>query len=133
MINSGTNSETCRVMIHFIVRWLDGQPASQLKELAPEAPNYLRQAILDQNKIGWYNFMRGRLAKKWKQAYINDRDTTKDLNSRPITADQWGKQIVKLTLEFALESWYCRNEIEHERDKNNIPMVKEITCKNRLD
>jgi hypothetical protein len=69
--------------------------------------------------------LHGRITKKWKQVYAQDRDLKKDFTNCLVTADQWSKQIVTLTLDFVLDALYCCNKVEHEQDKNNIPMVKE--------
>jgi hypothetical protein len=85
----------------------------------PEEPitTALRQAFTAQRLIGWDQFLRGRIALKWKDvitAYYHER--------RPgpaFTPDQWMRTTINAIWTFALTLWRHRNA-EYHGDQGNL-------------
>jgi hypothetical protein len=52
MINMGTNSTTIRVIITYLRNWLNKESQPILQEIAPDASEFLKSAVVSQNRIG---------------------------------------------------------------------------------
>jgi hypothetical protein len=68
-----------------------------------------RQAVLDQDKIGWYQFLLGRLSRKWsdvQQRYLDSLHTRK-------TGRRWTISVIQKALDVAWDMWEQRNDILH--------------------
>jgi hypothetical protein len=85
----------------------------------------LQEAVLAQQQIGWGNFIKGRLSKLWRQAYVSAREVIVPLNQRLPTGDTWGRDVITILWKYILDTWYCRNSMEHKKDQENIPKTKE--------
>jgi hypothetical protein len=83
-----------------------------MRELIPEASNTLKQAVQEQNTIGWEHWFKGRLSMLWGTLYNHDIKT-KNHGIRNQTAEKWGKHIVNMNWDFMLEAWTIRIELEH--------------------
>jgi hypothetical protein len=79
-----------------------------LPQLLPEA---VKQAVYDQDSIGWTQFLRGRLSKKWEDAQERwiIRCSTKWKRSSKL----WLSKLVQATWEVAREMWVHRNSVLH--------------------
>jgi hypothetical protein len=64
MIKLGTNLTTMKVLVAYIKAWLKNVEPLCLSDLAPEASHHLREAVDDQNKLGWDQWFRGRISIK---------------------------------------------------------------------
>jgi hypothetical protein len=124
MIIMGTNTTTIRVIIAHLQAWLDDKPMPDLIEIAPEASEYLKKTVATQSKIGWDQWFRGRISIQWGEMYNNDIANPPFPLYRP-SAARWGKQIIKATWNFVLNSWQIRNNIEHDNDGEPIKRSKE--------
>jgi hypothetical protein len=128
MINMGTNTTTVRVIIHHLPSWLNQTPALVLQEIAPEASEHLKQAVISQTDIGWDQWFRGRISILWGELYNYDKDHSNIPLYNP-SASKWGKSVIEETWKFILESWEIRNTIEHDSDGNPQLRLKEKLCR----
>ena len=73
--------------------------------------------------------MYGRLSIYWGELYSYDRIHRKDVfpttKKRQITSTSWGKSINIITWNFLIETWCCRNSIEHQTENNQSNRKKE--------
>ena len=68
----------------------------------------LRQAMLDQESIGWDHFLKGRLSNKWK-----DQQYLPTFTKNP---DSWSKTIIIDILQMTCRLWQQRNCLIHGND-----------------
>jgi hypothetical protein len=125
MENKKTNQTTIRVIMYYISRWIENKPTEQLSIIAPEASLALKAAVHSQTKIGWNNFIKGRMSKKWCTLYNDDKQYTILGDPKLPTSDIWARDIINITWNYVLNTWYCRNNVEHQKDLNNVSTVKE--------
>jgi hypothetical protein len=62
LISTGTHETTTRILIHNISSYLNQQPRMSLQEIAPDASEFFKKTVHEQDKIGWDQFLRGRLS-----------------------------------------------------------------------
>jgi hypothetical protein len=91
--------------------------------LVPNASQHLACAINEQTKIGWDNCFCGRISSMWGDLYTYDINNSTQLIKFPST-ERWGREIVSLTLQFAMECWYARNNFEHQVTTNPVETSK---------
>jgi hypothetical protein len=76
MTNLRTNKTTAQVISHLVAAWLNkSETQPDMKEIAADASSTLLQTVELQNKIGWNQFMQGRIASNWGEMYNYDLDT----------------------------------------------------------
>ena len=69
------------------------------------------QAVQNQNDIGWYNFIKGRVSKHWKQAQeIYYRFHKKDVKYNGQT---WGVKLIEALWSYSEGIWLDRNECKY--------------------
>jgi hypothetical protein len=68
----GTNTTTIRTITTMLNTWLNETEPPELYEIAPEASEHLKQALIDQQNIGWDQWFRGRISIKWGELYNHD-------------------------------------------------------------
>jgi hypothetical protein len=83
MIKLGTNSTTIRVISSHVTAWLNHQTSPDMSVIAPDSSEFLLQAVLEQKNIGWDQWFRGRISKKWGELYNNDIKTQNILINHP--------------------------------------------------
>jgi hypothetical protein len=84
----------------------------------------LRAAINEQNRLGWDQWFKGRISRKWGEIYLQNMIETNQTVT-PIIVERWGKKLVQLTFRFVLDSWQTRNDIEHGMDGDPIRTKKD--------
>jgi hypothetical protein len=114
-----TSKETRIVIIEHVRAWLNQTPMPEMRSLMPEASRMLKQAVQEQNTIGWEHWFKGRLTMSWGTLYNYDLQT-KNHGMRNQTADKWSKQIVNMNWDFVLEAWTIRNDSEHNTEGDQI-------------
>jgi hypothetical protein len=77
----------------------------------------LREAISEQNHIGWDHVLRGQLSKSWGLSYVSWRAHvgTSTNTAPPITAIQWATKIASWGFSHFLQLWKHRNDKAHEK------------------
>jgi hypothetical protein len=96
----------------------------ELNDMVPDAGIMLQNAYSAQEDIGWNEWFRGRISKKWKDLYEYDLQHTNH-NMQHQTPEKWAVQIILLTWKFVLESWSIRNSIEHGLDSDPLLVRKQ--------
>jgi hypothetical protein len=113
-----------RVIIHQISQWLNNLPASDLNDIVPDAGQELQKAFEAQTKIGWHNLLKGRVSQQWGIVYENEKRRLPTGQTKLPDSATWARDLITIMLQFILDSWYCRNNIEHQKDIENISTVK---------
>jgi hypothetical protein len=124
MTKMGTNTTTTRVIIAHLRVWLGDTTGPKLVEVAQEASTELKQAIEDQEKIGWDQWFKGRISLKWGELYNEDIKKPNILITRPSSL-RWGRSVILETIKFMLEVWQIRNMSEHDMLGNQNERRKE--------
>jgi hypothetical protein len=75
----------------------------------------LKQALQDQNAIGWTNFYKGRISKKWEQVQKTHYHQIKAKNGDPY---KWATLIITAMRQGFLQMWENWNDDQHGRDAN---------------
>ena len=72
----------------------------------------VKKAIIDQNDIGWHQYMRGFHSKIWNSAFIQWNNETGNKNSTHL----WNEDAIPAMLTFAISVWSERcSEIKKRR------------------
>jgi hypothetical protein len=120
--NSRLNDTATNVIIMSVSAYLDGYDPPDIEEFDPHVSLELRQAFVDQENIGWDQWMKGWIAKSWVGVYEIDL-LSKDHQIPHQTTKKWATQIISQTFEFVLNNWKTRNEIKHST--NDTPIARE--------
>ena len=82
-------------------------------QLSFQPSGIIQSALQEQNEIGWTNFYKGRLSKKWEQVQQQHYNQTK-----PKKADthRWATSIISTMWQGLLLMWEDRNDDQHGRD-----------------
>jgi hypothetical protein len=126
--STGTDSTTVRCIRFYLNAWLCHITPPAIYEIAPDKSDTLIKAIKPQNKIGWDQWIYGRISIHWGELYNYDQKRTKELIHEPkkrrSTTTSWGRSIDIITWNFLIELWCCRNNIEHQSDKDSVKRKK---------
>ena len=68
-----------------------------------------QHAVREQDSIGWYQLLLGRIAKKWSDAQQRYIDSLQKKN----TGRRWAISLVQKALEVSWDMWEQRNDIKH--------------------
>jgi len=94
--------------------WLKNTKADRpsFSELDETTAQLLREALEEQQAIGWDAFFRGYLSRKWRTAYEHCLPTgTKDPSTK---AEKWIRMMIKGLWTYAAASWKDRNNALHK-------------------
>jgi hypothetical protein len=86
--------------------------------LSPSADHICMTAALEQDKIGWQNFVEGKISKSWGVLQWNHYQ--EQLSVR--TGDKWSMGLVTQLLELTHGMWKHRNSILHAVDAQGLPL-----------
>jgi hypothetical protein len=103
-----------------------------MEEIAPGASVHLIEAVEDQKRIGWGQWFRGRISKKWGELYNSDIESGNVKIQRP-TALRWGEKIVLETMNFIVELWLARNKREHDSNLDPVTRKNDKLIENILN
>jgi predicted RNA-binding Zn-ribbon protein involved in translation (DUF1610 family) len=110
--NSRLKPTTARVIVQCVQAHLEGYDSPDIEDMAPDASSLLIQAIEEQEEIGWDQWFKGRLSKKWGEIYDIDLCTINH-NLRHQTSQRWATNLIKDIFKFVLEFWSVgRSEIK---------------------
>jgi hypothetical protein len=128
LITLGTQETTTRVITQYIGDYLQEKSFKDIKTITPDASIHLRNTLIEQNKIGWENFLKGRICIEWGELYKHDILINDKLNLTSHDAEQWGKKLVQLMWRFVIDMWTIRNNKEdtNEGISNEVVLRKEI-------
>jgi hypothetical protein len=86
-------------------------------------------AVESQDKIGWYNFLLGRMSKKWSNSQQRYIDSTKRKNS----GRRWTASVIQKALDIAWNTWEQRNNInQNTMHPRRVAGVEEIKAQLRV-
>jgi hypothetical protein len=77
----------------------------------------LRQALQNQNAIGWGRMYSGQISQDFQTVHNADRPRgTHDRNANASTLSDWASKLITLLFDHFEEQWKLRNEALHGRD-----------------
>ena len=106
-----------------IIKWTNNEmiPVPQLEDNSKEYDKLLREAIIEQNEIGWEHVFKGWLSAKWSAAqdkYYAERSRDDPRIQRNYhNGIAWSKTAVTLLQNLAFEVWKFRNKDIHGHNK----------------
>jgi len=116
----GTPAKLIQAFTQGIREWIINQTTTRQfpssTSLFLDGKHPLQAAYLEQtNPIGWDQFLRGRLSRRWGDAYGEQfPDSTK--------AEQllWLSDVVRINMDFYLAMWESRNAVVHGQDQDEV-------------
>jgi hypothetical protein len=114
MEKTNTSIQTQEIILQGLTNAiLHGTDKLDLSKISFTPQGTLNQALQDQNKIGWTNFYKGRLSKKWEQVQKAHYSNTKATKADPY---KWETLVITAMWEGFLQMWENRNNDQHGRD-----------------
>ena len=128
--SSHTPKEMTRCIMRGVTTWLTQQDAPDIHHITYLASESLVAAYQEQTRIGWDQFIRGRISLKWsimiRHAYqqINHERLHTNNNTqkrRILTPESWAKGLISLNWEFVNLLWEDRiNSVKSHEDGNEL-------------
>ena len=78
-------------------------------------PRHLRPLIMQQNEIGWLNFIRGRWSKEWRRLQQAKNGRRLKAGKKTLKGD-WAAKLIQAVWASVFEAWDDRNKVEHGID-----------------
>jgi hypothetical protein len=130
--NHHTSPESTLIITHNISTYLSNIESLSLHELVPDASVDLIKAYQEQCKIGWDQWLQGRITSTW--GTLQNHDIAPKISGlRFDTANKGAKELILLTWAFAYDCWLTRNEIEHDTNGDPDTRKKEKLIANIQD
>jgi hypothetical protein len=88
----------------------------------------LYSAYTDQSKIGWDQWLKGKVACAWQPVYIHDIRRNVNQSGTPHrvpTAPVWATKLIIMTWEYVRTCWKFRNDEEHGNNQDPIATQKD--------
>jgi hypothetical protein len=114
LVNNDTHDTVRRIINECVYSWLYNKEIPSLDDITDNPSDDIRYAYNTQTYLGWNQFVRGRLTKRWMNIYKAQQSTQQ--NNYTVVPDKWGKDIIVLTWRFVMEMWTIRNKIEHSTE-----------------
>jgi hypothetical protein len=122
--NTNTNSDLSRVIVHHISAWINQEEPEPLRNLVDGAIKQLEAAVEAQHKIGWGQIFKGRITIQWAALYNHGIKTNHKNIAHKNTAERWGRKFLIVSMQFALDMWGIRNDIEHDTEGDPVKEKK---------
>lgn len=106
MVDNDCEPHMTQIICSSLKAWRNGL---QLPYPSTDVPNIVRAAMVEQDNIGWYNFITGFISNKWRiiqQAHLKDLGSMK-------SAILWISRFQKRIWEIPWVLWQHRNEFLH--------------------
>jgi hypothetical protein len=114
MDKTNTSIQTQEVILQGLTdAILHGADKLDLTKISFTPTGSLNYALQDQNAIGWTNFYKGRLSKKWEQVQKDHYRKTKAAKADPY---KWATSVITTMWQGFLQMWESRNDDQHGRD-----------------
>ena len=107
------------LLLRALTDWLHGRQ-SRTHEITETDTDHMliKEALVEQDLIGWDHFLKGRISKKWailqNKCYSRLRQESESNNLSPIPTyldgKWWAKKVIALTIYMCLNLWQIRNE-----------------------
>jgi hypothetical protein len=102
------------ILIGVTKAWNGDMNPIQHQDLSFALQGNVKQALEDQQEVGWTNFYRGRIALEWQTA--QQEHYTKQFNKYQDT-DKWTTAIITTLWHGFLQLWESRKDDQHGRDQ----------------
>jgi hypothetical protein len=103
-------------------KWLEPTKSQEEMNQNNNGCEAINRAEGMQEKIGWQQFIRGKISIQWGKVIRTHLETQ---GIKSITAEKWGSTLLQINWKFMLALWTLRNE------QNNGGTTKECTKKNK--
>jgi hypothetical protein len=97
------------VVLKRIRHWRRHQHMAPVTDVVPDEFG-LRDAVTEQDAIGWYNFLLGRLSKKWSDTQARYLESIQSRSS----GRRWTIAILEKVWDISWDMWEHRNGIAHD-------------------
>jgi hypothetical protein len=135
---ANTPEKLLDTIMHGICSWDSKKPGEQQTPLfrgsvRPDDIG-LVQAFHEQSAIGWDQFLRGRISRKWGEVYLMVGKPKTEVAS----STRWTKQLVLALWDYAVSLWKFRNgevhghTIEENKEKERSQLQKRVDIEFRL-
>jgi hypothetical protein len=136
LINNHTNNSCSTLITQNVSNYLNNRDTIRALQIAPDATTTLTTACTDQQRIGWKQWLNGRLSSNWGTLQNYDIKTMA-FGIKFNTAKKWAKSIILLSWSFAYDTWLARNAIEHDHKGNpelrkRQKLIEDICGKSQL-
>lgn len=113
------------IIMQKITEWLELQlpTTSNTDSTISTANTYLDDAINLQNKIGWDQFIRGRITMEFGYLINRHLHTSNDTST---TAEEWATKLILINFKFILKIWEQRKREEHGCNPTDIKSKKKL-------
>ena len=113
------------IIMQKITEWLELQlpTTSNTDSTKSTANTYLDDAINLQNKIGWDQFIRGRITMEFGYLINRHLHTSNDTST---TAEEWATKLILINFRFILKIWEQRKREEHGCNPTDIESKKKL-------
>ena len=104
-------SKTEPELAYWLPKYIEGRGALRFQDLGMMSPG-MRSLAVEQDVIGWRNFMEGRISKKFYDIQLlHLRDVSGHLNGR-----DWVKIFITKLLQMTHSQWLFRNITLHDKE-----------------
>ena len=103
--------------------WLEPVISTSVLHTSTSKNTYLDDAVQSQNRIGWDQFVRGRITTKW--GYMITRHLH-SITNVTTTAEDWADNLITLNFKYVLQMWELRKKEEHGDTPSEIETRKQV-------
>jgi hypothetical protein len=121
------NSELWNILEVGLESSIEGEWVADTKFVSP----VWKEAIKEQNEIGWVHMYRGRIGSKLIQA-VTDHYKELGQNQMSYNGERWAKKLITNLWKTILELWATRLEILHNIDKEGKERLRKEKLKSRI-
>jgi hypothetical protein len=97
-----------------------GAIASPFPPTYNNSRNHLKRAFREQDKIGWYNLIKGQMGRQWIE-YIKQHIHNENIK---LKASDWALNMIQALWYHMLRLWQYRNDALHKKDTKKWAQFK---------
>ena len=94
-----------------------------------ESDNMIKMAAIEQDEIGWDNFFKGHISKKWAIAQLKHYE---NMYKNPPSIAHWAKNIIIQIYNVTFEIWMHRNKVVHDNFEGNLSQQESIKLQEQI-
>ena len=122
-----------RIVIYMrMIEWIEGGELTHLDVREEDGGMQVQMAIIEQDKIGWDHFFKGRVSREWQTIqdceYERLRQQGEEIPNYK-TGMWWTTRLIRLVIYFALNEWQVRNDHLHEKKEKTEREVRRTQLK----
>ena len=125
----GTSEKLARRFKIIMTQWTKKFPVQIPPKIKGERK--LRKAMKEQKKLGWDNFIRGILSKKWGEIQLKYSLRKRNIKRKVGQIDRWSEEITLALLTFSTNMWKTRCELMHLLGKGTEDDTTRTQIQNR--